>query len=141
MIWKIFIVIFISIATFFILNKKFNFIKKIYAATHSVEGTYETISLAKVKELSDKNQGIILDVRNSKELTSDGFIKGMVNIPLNELETRLNELDKNKTYITFCAVGGRSLKAAAILSQKGFKNVLNAEDGMKNWPYEREFSN
>ncbi|MGL4403567.1 MAG: rhodanese-like domain-containing protein [Fusobacteriaceae bacterium] len=141
MIWKIFIAIFITVALFFILNKKFNLLKKIYTATHSVEGNYETISLAKVKELSDRNMGIVLDVRNPHELSSDGFIKGMVNIPLNELEARLSELDKNKTYITFCAVGGRSLKAAAILSQNGFKNVLNAEDGMKNWPYDRDFSN
>ena len=46
-----------------------------------------------------------------------------VSIPLGQLRDRLGELDKNKEYITFCAIGVRSYAAARILMQNGFKKV------------------
>lgn len=136
---KVLIIIVVLISGLIFSDKKFNLQKKIYTVTNSqnVKGEYKTIPLKEVKELIDSKQATILDVRNPNELESDGYIAGSKNIPLGELETRMNELDKNKKYITFCAVGGRSQKAAALLTQKGFKNILNAEDGMKNWPYEK----
>lgn len=112
--------------------------KKAYLMTNDIKGEYRTISLNEVKEMLDKKEAILLDVRNPEELKNDGYINPSINIPLGELENRIGELDKEETYITFCAVGGRSAKAAAILSNKGFNKIYNAKEGIKAWPYEKQ---
>lgn len=100
---------------------------------NNVEGYYETISLAEVMNILNKNKGILLDVRNNDEVKKTGSIKGAQHIPLPELEKRLSELNKNNTYITFCASGNRSKKAAEILKKNGFKNIYNSKEGMNSW--------
>ena len=100
-----------------------------------VEGYYETVSLAKVLDILNENKGTILDVRNNDEVEKTGLIKRAKHIPLDNLENRLNELDKDKTYITFCNTGNRSKKAAEILNKNGFKNIYNSQEGMSTWPY------
>ncbi|MEG0068833.1 rhodanese-like domain-containing protein [Cetobacterium sp.] len=109
--------------------------KTLYSSFNNVEGDYETIPLSEVKQILDQNKATLIDVRNPDEIQKTGIIKGAKSIPLPELEGRLNELDKNQPYITFCAAGGRSKKAAAILSKNGFKKIYNAQEGMNTWPY------
>ena len=65
---------------------------------------------------------VLLDVREEAETVAYA-LPNAVNIPLGQLRARLSELDKRKTYITFCAVGVRSYNAARILMQNGFENV------------------
>lgn len=65
----------------------------------------------------------ILDVREKMELMVFD-IPGAVNIPLGNLRSKLNELDKNNKIIIFCAVGVRSYNAARILMENGFTDVL-----------------
>lgn len=112
--------------------------KKAYLMTNNIKGEYKTIPLNEVKEMLDKKEAILLDVRNPEELKNDGYIKGSINIPLGELENRIGELKKDQSYITFCAVGGRSAKAAAILSNNGISKIFNAKEGIKAWPYEKQ---
>ncbi len=140
---KTFLVVIVLVVGVLLFNKmsstkkvKDNLLKSAYTATNNVEGDYETIPLSEVMEILKANKAKILDVRNNDEIEKTGIIKGAKHIPLPELEGRLNELDKNQSYVTFCAVGGRSKKAAAILSKNGFKNVYNAQEGMNTWPYE-----
>ncbi|TDX83211.1 rhodanese-like domain-containing protein [Epilithonimonas xixisoli] len=71
-----------------------------------------------------KNGAIILDVRTEKEFEM-GHISGSQNISLGEIRERYIELDKNKTYITVCSHGLRSVKVEHILKEKGFKKVYN----------------
>ena len=100
---------------------------------------YKTIYLKEVKEFLDKKEAVILDVRHPLSLKTDGYIPTSINIPVWELETRIEELDKNKTYITFCTMGVKSETAAKILTNNGFNNIFNAEDGMQSWIYERAY--
>ncbi|WP_427339921.1 CoA-disulfide reductase [Caloranaerobacter sp. DY30410] len=79
-------------------------------------------------EKLDKNEVIILDVRDEIEREL-GYIEGSINIPLDELRDRLNELDKEKLIITYCAIGLRGYLAARILKQNGFKKVKNLSGG------------
>jgi len=51
------------------------------------------------------NGNVLLDVRNQDELDTAGYIEGSLHIPLPELRQKLPELDKEKTYILFCAIG------------------------------------
>ncbi|WP_418964129.1 rhodanese-like domain-containing protein [Cetobacterium sp.] len=110
-------------------------LKATYSSFNDVEGDYETIPLSEVMEILNANKATLLDVRNNDEVEKTGIVKGAKHIPLPELESRLNELDRDQPYITFCAVGGRSKKAAAILSKNQFKKVYNAKEGMNTWPY------
>lgn len=67
---------------------------------------------------------IILDVRTPSEYKT-GHIKGSINIPLSRLHADKLPLDKNKTYITVCSHGLRSVKAMNLLKEKGYKQVFN----------------
>lgn len=71
-----------------------------------------------------KNGAVILDVRTEKEYET-GHIASSQNISLGTIRERYIELDPNKTYITVCSHGLRSIKVENILKEKGFKNVYN----------------
>ncbi|MCH5718503.1 rhodanese-like domain-containing protein [Niabella hibiscisoli] len=78
------------------------------------------------KELQSKIKGgaILLDVRTEKEYAA-GHIKGAVNISLGTIRERYAELDSQKVYITYCSHGLRSVKAATLLKERGFKQIYN----------------
>lgn len=80
----------------------------------------------------DPETGILVDVRTAEEFKL-GTIPGAVNIPLDELRDRLNELPKDKTMYIFCQVGLRGYLAARILMQKGYKDVRNLSGGYKTY--------
>ena len=72
------------------------------------------------------NKGAIwLDVRHAKEFTHARLPKA-INIPLHEARIRMDELDKDKTYVCYCSTGRRSSAAAFLLVQHGYNaKVLN----------------
>ncbi|MGG4168200.1 sulfurtransferase TusA family protein [Rossellomorea vietnamensis] len=82
-------------------------------------------------KLSDGNV-IVLDVREKAEYAFN-HIPGAVSIPLGELETRMNELNKDKEIYVVCRTGNRSDMAAQLLGEKGFANVINVVPGMSDW--------
>jgi len=73
---------------------------------------------------------ILLDVRTRDEF-NNGHLEGAINIPVDELRTRLHELNKNITIVEYCQIGLRGYIAARILSQNGFK-VKNMTGGYKS---------
>src|SRR5579871_6534135 len=73
----------------------------------------------------------LIDVRSNPEHVQ--FNIGGILIPLNELPTRLTELDVNKTIIAYCHSGVRSLMAVKILMDAGFKHVKSLEGGIVAW--------
>jgi rhodanese-related sulfurtransferase len=73
------------------------------------------------------SQAVKLDVRDEDEVF-EGAMANSVYIPLPQLRARMNELDKNQTYIIYCAVGLRGYLAEQILRQNGF-DVYNAAGG------------
>lgn len=80
----------------------------------------------------DSEKGILIDVRAPEEYKL-GTIKGSVNIPLDEIRERLDEIPGNKDIYVFCQVGLRGYLAARILVQKGYKNVKNLSGGYKTY--------
>ncbi|TFG24450.1 MAG: pyridine nucleotide-disulfide oxidoreductase, partial [Promethearchaeota archaeon] len=83
----------------------------------------------------DKLKGednIILDVRTPEEFKSR-TIEGAINIPLEALRNRLNEIPKGKPIITFCEVGYRSYLATRILLQRGYKEIYELTGGFKTY--------
>jgi rhodanese-related sulfurtransferase len=74
------------------------------------------------KELVGRG-AVIVDVRSKGEYAS-GHIKGSINIPLDQLGSRISSLPK-KPIITCCASGMRSASARSLLQSKGFEEVYN----------------
>lgn len=98
---------------------------------------YKNVSTEDAKQLIDNNEIVVLDVRTPDEFQG-GHIPNATLIPLQELENRLNEIDKGKTYLVVCRSGNRSAQASEILSSNGFENIYNMTGGMNNWAYEIE---
>ncbi|MEA4964651.1 MAG: FAD-dependent oxidoreductase [Oscillospiraceae bacterium] len=73
-----------------------------------------------VEKLPD---AVLLDVREDAERMVFP-LEGAVHIPLGQLRDRLDELDRSKTIVAFCAIGVRSYNAVRILRQRGFEHVL-----------------
>jgi phage shock protein E len=73
-----------------------------------------------------KMGALILDVRTAGEYQG-GHVEGALNIPVQDLESRLGELkDKKRAIVVYCASGMRSASAAKILTSGGFSDVTNA---------------
>ena len=79
---------------------------------------------------TDPDNTVMIDLRNKDELDESGRLNSAAHIPLGELRNRLKELDPNKRYITFCAIGLRGYVGYRIMSQKGF-DVRNLSGGYK----------
>jgi rhodanese-related sulfurtransferase len=58
------------------------------------------LSAEEITEAIEKKKVFFLDVREPKELTELGTMKGYVNIPLSQLESRLKELPRNRPILT-----------------------------------------
>jgi len=89
---------------------------------------YRIFKFKKVKAMIPKYLdagAVVVDVRSPAEYNS-AAAPGSLNIPLNQIQTRANELDPAKTILVCCASGTRSGIAMGILKQQGFKNVVNA---------------
>lgn len=68
---------------------------------------------------------VVVDVRSRAEF-SGGAVQGSLNIPLDELDSESEKLDREKPVVLCCASGTRSAMAVALLKRKGFRNVVNA---------------
>jgi rhodanese-related sulfurtransferase len=88
------------------------------------------------KRLKNNRSVLLLDVRTIKERKAQS-IKKSVHIPLAELNSRVDELNKfrNHEIICYCKAGIRSLSAASKLKKNGF-NSANLKGGIVQWGLE-----
>lgn len=104
------------------------------------EMSVPSISAAEAVKFLDKDTTVLfLDVRSTKEFMSEtGHLHGAFLIPVDSLETRLAELEpqKSKTIITYCRSGVRSARAQKTLSQYGFR-ALSMTGGITQWNKEQ----
>jgi phage shock protein E len=85
--------------------------------------------------LSGTREGaLILDVRTAGEYEA-GHVPGAINIPHDQLETRLAEInaDPNRPVVVYCQSGRRAEMATSVLSEHGFSQVLHLEGDMSQW--------
>ncbi len=73
----------------------------------------------------------LLDVREDFEVT-EGMILGAIHIPMGELNTRLDEIDRSRPVIVLCRSGNRSARVADALTGAGFTADTMA-GGMTAW--------
>lgn len=72
----------------------------------------------------DYRKALLVDVRTPQEF-AEGTAKGAINIPLQEIQSRINEFKTDKPIVVFCRSGARSARAEQILKQNGITNVIN----------------
>jgi rhodanese-related sulfurtransferase len=91
------------------------------------------VSVEECKEILDENENVILlDVRTPGE-NAMSKIANTILIPLNELQSRTDELDKDKKILIYCATGNRSQIACHILQQAGFGDCFDVRGGISTW--------
>lgn len=74
----------------------------------------------------------IVDVREDWELEISR-LEGVIHIPMAEIPTRLDELERDRPITVMCRSGGRSLRVAHYLEQNGFARVSNLTGGILAW--------
>ena len=84
-------------------------------------------------ETKNLKQGdILIDVRTADEF-SNGRIPGAINIPVDEIRNRLDEIPIDQNIYIYCEAGLRGYLAQRILRQRGFNNVFNLSGGYYLW--------
>ena len=100
--------------------------------------TFKTIEPSSICEyISSHNNVVLLDVRTKDEFEGKadpefGTLRNAINVPVQELESRINELNKwkKKDIIVYCSHSHRSSVASYLLTQNGFTNITNMSGGM-----------
>jgi hydroxyacylglutathione hydrolase len=72
----------------------------------------------------------VIDVRKRVEYLS-GHVEGAVNIPLEEINDKLDVMDKDETHYIYCAGGYRSMIFNSILKSRGFNKLVDIREGFK----------
>lgn len=92
------------------------------------------ITTEELKQKLKKSDIQLIDVRTKGEFQANK-IKEAKNIPLNELNSRWNELVSDREVFLICQSGMRSNRAASILKRKGFQAIVNVQGGMSSWKH------
>ena len=103
----------------------------VYLQTPTQE--YADVTVAEAKALiEEKPDMVILDVRTPSEF-DDGHIEGAINIPVDYLAGRLDELSKDDELLVYCRTGNRSARAVGILEDAGFTKIFHMDEGITGW--------
>jgi rhodanese-related sulfurtransferase len=74
----------------------------------------------------------VLDVRTPQEY-AEGHVPGAVNVPQDQLASRLAEVPKDKDVVIYCRSGRRSALAADVLAANGYSRLSHLEGDMNAW--------
>ncbi|MCY7410650.1 MAG: rhodanese-like domain-containing protein [Chitinophagales bacterium] len=103
-------------------------------AQNKTEADYKNLDIKTFAETMNAPNVVIIDVRTPEEFAA-GHIPTAKSINLNDKDfsTQLDALDKSKIYLVYCQKGGRSANASKQMTDKGFKQVYNLENGFSQW--------
>ena len=95
----------------------------------------KNVDAATFKKMIDEKKYILIDLRTADEIKSKGKIKGAKELDFldKNAEANIEKLDKKKSYLIYCAGGGRSADCAELMKKQGFKEVVNLEKGFGDW--------
>jgi rhodanese-related sulfurtransferase len=85
-----------------------------------------------IKKIAAGDEISLLDCRESYEW-AQMHLKYSVHIPMNEIPSRLNELNPNDQIVVICAHGVRSFAVANWLLQQGYQ-ARSLQGGLASWP-------
>ena len=107
----------------------------VYARRFFLTRSVKRYSAVQLAERMKESAFVLLDVRTARE-AGTGSIKGAINIPMQELSRRMDELKKyaDREIICYCQTGSRSLFAAARLKKEGY-TASHLEGGIAEWNF------
>jgi len=111
---------------FALLQSSFSFAQSTDSAT--------VVTVATFEKMTKKKKNILLDVRTPEEM-KEGYINQAGNLDFldESFPTKIESLNKNKTYLLYCRSGKRTAKAGALMKAAGFKNVYMLDGGITSW--------
>ncbi|MBL0103087.1 MAG: rhodanese-like domain-containing protein [Bacteroidetes bacterium] len=103
-------------------------------AVISCSNNSNTLTVADFKKSLSDSTTILLDVRTPEEY-AEGHIAGSVNIDFKspDFASRVDSLDKSKSYDLYCRSGHRSGESLKLMEEKGFTKVHHLEGGILKW--------
>ncbi len=95
---------------------------------------FREVGTTEAVQLMNHDAPLILDVRGADEF-AQGHILGALNIPHDQLENRLAELEPHRgdKILLYCRTGQRAAVAAALLRKSGFEAVFKLNGGLLAW--------
>jgi rhodanese-related sulfurtransferase len=98
------------------------------------QARYREVSSEEAFNMIRNSEPLILDVRTPVEY-KQGHIENSVLIPVQQLQSRLKELDAYKSHdiLIYCATGNRSTVASKMLIDSGFESIINLRHGIYEW--------
>ena len=102
-----------------------------FVAGGLLRGDHPQVDVEAVLAAQETQRPFLLDVRTSQEFSA-GHIPDAVNIPVDELRSRLDEVPRDREVAAYCQVGQRGYLATRILRQSGF-SVANIGGGFKTY--------
>ena len=126
------------------MSKKIKPVKELVAEANKVITTF---SIDETRALQDTGDGVILDIRDVRELWREGTVPGALHMPRGMLEFwadpespyHKDVFVSGKKLILFCASAWRSALATKALQDMGVPNVAHMEGGFFAWK-ERDLS-
>lgn len=93
------------------------------------------VDVATFKQHMNKKNTVLIDLRTDDEISKKGKIPGSVQIDFFSADAseKIKKLDKGKTYLIYCAGGGRSGECAELMEKEGFTHIINLEKGFDDW--------
>jgi phage shock protein E len=93
------------------------------------------VDAATFKKYIEEKKGVLIDLRTDEEISKKGMIPGAKQIDYfgKDSEKEISSLDHSKTYLIYCAGGGRSSECAELMKNQGFREVINLEKGFDDW--------
>ncbi len=79
---------------------------------------------------------ILLDVRTDHEVLISKISDKSYHIPMNDITSKIDDLDKNKEIIVYCKSGKRSARVCEFLDNNNFLNTYNLKGGILAWENE-----
>jgi phage shock protein E len=85
------------------------------------------ISVEEFRELLEKQPGLIIDVRTRGEYEHGHLTQtdDLIDFMSPDFRSKIEQLDRDKTYYLYCRSGNRSGQAARIMKNMGFEQVYN----------------
>jgi len=113
-------------------------IKSSQTLVEEAKKSIKTLNSEEVKQLIEKNEISLIDIRDIREIWKEGTIENSKHIPRGMLEFWLdpqssyyqaNKIQDIKKMVLFCAAGFRSALATKSLIDMGFENVAHVDGG------------
>ncbi len=98
------------------------------AATAAAEGDIPVLDADATRELLEAQpDAVVIDVRTPEEVAA-GALDGAlaIDVQRDDFEDRIDELDRDATYVLYCRTGNRSAQAAQRMAERGFTDLHDA---------------